>query len=111
MGYSNDCARFHSDRCYELKLLREYGLTGEDYAAIREEQDWRCAICRQEFGSERPCVDHDHETGKVRGLLCRSCNRGIGFLRDSSWLCFNAYSYLTRKDVKCGVQISAPNSG
>lgn len=56
-----------------------YGITPEEYDRRVKEQDGKCAICLE----ERPlAVDHCHETGKVRGLLCRSCNAGMGMLKD-----------------------------
>ncbi len=73
-------------------MLR-YRLTPEDYESLRAHQDGRCHIC----GEERPLdVDHDHETGRVRGLLCRACNLGIGKLKDDPDLVEAAASYLRR---------------
>lgn len=46
-------------------------------------QGGRCAICRQEPGRRALDVDHSHETGAVRGLLCELCNKGLGCFRDS----------------------------
>jgi hypothetical protein len=59
---------------------QRYGVTAEQYEAMYEGQGGRCAICGGEF--DVLCVDHDHDTGAVRGLLCRPCNVGIGYLRD-----------------------------
>lgn len=65
------------------RRLRPYGLTIEDYEALLEAQDHRCVGCEKKFGPSRvPCVDHDHATGEVRGLLCSPCNELIGFLHD-----------------------------
>lgn len=65
-------------------LLRsKYGLSTEDYEALLVAQDGKCAICRDECETgRRLCVDHDHETGRVRGLLCVRCNALIGYARD-----------------------------
>lgn len=85
-------------------LPKNYNITSEDYAAILQRQVGVCAICRREpfeidgrTGRLRQlAVDHDHETGKVRGLLCGSCNRGVGYLQDDPELLRSAISYLTQ---------------
>jgi len=64
--------------------LAQFGLTIEDYDAMHEAQDGLCAICKQPETSNRDgkvyrlAVDHDHKTGKVRGLLCFKCNSAMG---------------------------------
>jgi len=63
----------------------------EEVAAIEQEQKGRCVICQEELPL---CIDHDHETGKVRGLLCRLCNAGIGMLRESPEVLRRAIAYL-----------------
>lgn len=66
--------------------LRKYGLSDADYAAKVIEQDGLCAVCHQpetavdrKGGLLRLAVDHDHKTGKVRGLLCLRCNLALGY--------------------------------
>lgn len=78
-------------------LSGKYGLTEDDYAKILIVQGGRCAICRTDKPLGRGGnfhVDHDHATGKVRGLLCHHCNTGIGGLRDSLVLLRAAITYL-----------------
>lgn len=58
----------------------KYGLTKDEFDRYLMEQGGRCAVCRSQ---ERLCVDHDHETLDVRGLLCNKCNTAIGMLGDS----------------------------
>ncbi|HEU0132894.1 MAG TPA: endonuclease VII domain-containing protein [Mycobacteriales bacterium] len=72
-------------------LKRRYGMTAEEVAVLIEEQGGRCAICR-----ERPAehVDHDHDTGEVRGVLCFTCNCGLGNFRDRPDLLDLAVHYL-----------------
>ena len=75
-------------------LKRKYGITLDDYNSMLEAQGGRCAICHQEK-SETLAVDHDHKTGKVRGLLCGHCNNVIGFAEDKIELLESAIKYLT----------------
>jgi hypothetical protein len=63
------------------KRLSKYGLTAAEFEALVAMQDGRCAICKRELALD---IDHDHDTNEVRGLLCRSCNRGIRLLGDTA---------------------------
>jgi hypothetical protein len=88
--YLNNASKGHA---YTLK--KKHGLTTEAYASMFAQQEGRCAICREPPGYVRLAVDHDHGTGVIRGLLCDSCNRGIGFLQDSPRVLRAAAKYLT----------------
>jgi hypothetical protein len=78
------------------ELKRLYGITIEDYAAMLESQGYVCAICKEECKTKNSLsVDHDHKTGKVRGLLCNACNRAIGMLKDSPEVLRRAADYLS----------------
>jgi len=83
-------------------LKRKFGITIDDYNALFERQGGVCAICGEEEkvmanGELRALsVDHNHETGEVRGLLCNGCNRGIGLFRDNITTLKNAARYLDR---------------
>lgn len=59
----------------------KYGISREEYDFLLTEQDGRCKICFEKVGEELR-VDHDHETGKIRALLCAKCNSGIGLLKE-----------------------------
>lgn len=78
-----------SDKARASNLKRLYGITLEQYDELRERQRELCAVClkhESEF-NVRLCVDHDHKTGEIRGLLCRYCNhRLVGRHRDSDLL-------------------------
>lgn len=79
--------------------LKKYGLTAEQYDLMLESQGGVCAICSTEGAFEsrqgyRLFVDHCHITGNVRGLLCHSCNAGLGHFRDSTQLLETASRYL-----------------
>ncbi len=77
-----------------------YGLSQRAYESLVKAQGNRCAICFKEFKNttrhDRPCVDHNHETEKIRGLLCWVCNVGLGSFRDSPQFLKNALVYLAR---------------
>ena len=80
---------------YAKHLKTKYGITHEEYDEILARQNGVCAICHRRFGEGVPgCVDHNHETGEIRGLLCRTCNTGIGGLRENFALLNNAVAYL-----------------
>lgn len=78
-------------------LRTDYGITLKEYELLREAQNNTCGICgRQSAEGEKPlCVDHDHETGYIRGLLCFHCNVGIGHLQDDVALVLKAAAWLT----------------
>lgn len=77
-----------------------YGLTPEQYAEMLEEQGGVCAICGTDEWpgkGNRPHVDHDHSTGRVRGILCSHCNHGLGKFRDDPERLRAAAEYLERE--------------
>lgn len=79
--------------------LAQYGITPEDYARMLAEQDDACAVCRmpQRPGRIRNLhVDHDHVTGRVRGLLCHNCNVAAGQMQDDPALVDALAAYLRR---------------
>ncbi len=85
-------------------LLRTYGITSVDYARMLEEQNGVCYICyrkniilKKGMHKGNLCVDHCHDTGRVRGLLCHNCNRALGLLQDSTERLERAIAYLTHK--------------
>jgi len=74
---------------------KKYNLSYEDFLKMWEDQNGRCAICGIFFDElSDACVDHNHKTGKVRGLLCQNCNSALGFLKDDPELMLKAAVYL-----------------
>jgi len=63
----------------EYKMRSRYGIEIEEYDAMVEAQHGECAICHKSLGQKNLFIDHNHETGRIRGLLCRKCNTAIGF--------------------------------
>lgn len=91
--------------------IRRYGITPEQYEEMLASQSWGCRICNASIYSRQfnmllptpgykgprknvACIDHDHVTGKVRGLLCRSCNIALGMFQDSEPFLLSAVGYL-----------------
>lgn len=90
---------YRKNRDYNLKKL--FGITSDGFDKILESQGGCCLIC----GDENPppvrkeqmngfVVDHCHDTGIIRGILCQSCNKALGFLRDDPNTAERAYKYL-----------------
>ena len=75
----------------EYLLQRNFGISLEDFNSLLDSQGHSCAICRKQNGSDKHRgkhtkqlgVDHDHDTGAVRGLLCNDCNRALGQFKDN----------------------------
>jgi len=94
----------NKDRFYENSRKRQlkykYGITPEEYESILRDQGGGCAICSTPTntrGDFKFSVDHDHKTGKMRGLLCNNCNRGLGLLGDDVVSLRKALTYLTKE--------------
>jgi hypothetical protein len=84
-------------RVKDLHLQRKYGIDIEQYEKLLEQQNGKCAICGRDEQSTRYkklAVDHCHDTGEIRGLLCSHCNRGIGLLGDNPDTLESAITYL-----------------
>lgn len=101
--YQQQWRKRNPEKAKDHNLRRSYGLTLDAYNAMGEAQQWRCAICKEhestkdkDGGPRAMPVDHDHQTGKVRALLCTQCNRGLGLFRDKIDLLKAAAEYLTR---------------
>jgi len=83
----------HPDAVKSWHLKYKYGITLEDYQRLYTKQSGQCAICGVEFPILG--VDHSHESGRVRGLLCQNCNAGLGMLGGTSERVMRAAQYLT----------------
>lgn len=88
-----------------LELKRAFGLTHEDYEKMLAEQNGVCKICkryRTASNKNHMAIDHCHKTGKIRGILCNWCNRGLGVFEDNLEFLENAKIYLleSKKDEK-----------
>lgn len=81
-------------------LLREYGITLQCYNRIYKEQNGNCCICgiSESELDKKLFIDHDHESGEVRGLLCHKCNTALGGFKDNLDLLLSAISYLKQEN-------------
>jgi hypothetical protein len=96
LEYKRENYRKNKHRWQARKYLK-YGMTVEEYEAMLEAQSYCCAICDAEEWTTRDGslnTDHDHKTNVVRGLLCHSCNVGLGHFRDDPELLQAAAKYL-----------------
>ena len=92
----NDSAK-KTQKHRSWKYQTKYGMTLEDYDTLHFRQGGCCAICGTDTPGgpgERFQVDHNHDTGEVRGLLWNNCNRGLGHLKDSPTIISKALTYL-----------------
>jgi hypothetical protein len=91
------------DKVKSYDLKRKFNITLHDYERLFQQQNYVCAICQQpersldkDGGPRRMPVDHCHTTGKVRGLLCTSCNRALGMFKDDPKILQKAIDYLNK---------------
>ena len=81
---------------HDAHVVKTYGLVPGQYAQMMIEQGGVCAVCGEECSTgRRLAVDHDHETGKVRALLCLHCNRAVGHLKDDPVRALKLADYLS----------------
>jgi hypothetical protein len=79
---------------------KTYGLSQVEYLSKIDKQQNLCAICKEKQIGKVLCIDHDHTTGKVRGLLCNNCNVGLGNLKDNVQILQSAIEYLQSYSIE-----------
>jgi hypothetical protein len=102
--WCKECKREYDNKHYKLK---NYGITIDEYNKLIEKQNNRCAICGIDFdflekvrkynkvpGTGKPRIDHDHNTGKIRGLLCDDCNTALGIFQENPLILIKAINYI-----------------
>ena len=87
------------ERLRDLYYKRMYRMSLENFNYMFTSQKGKCKLCNKDLSllnnnPERAVVDHCHTTGKVRGILCNECNRGLGYFRDNSEALFRASIYI-----------------
>jgi hypothetical protein len=107
-GKNNRGSRIKATRKYQNNnpdstrntiYTRKYGITLQEYDLLFTSQNGVCAICGNEQTNKRLSVDHNHETGEVRGLLCSKCNHAIGLFKDNIKYMANAIAYLEKEKI------------
>lgn len=93
---SSECKAAGAQR---KRILEQYDLSPADLERLIEAHNNRCAICGKPPKTRILAVDHDHATGRIRGLLCGYCNGGLGMFRDDPALLRAAIAYLKRGAV------------
>lgn len=83
---------YDKERHQKNRLKYLYGLTVNEYQLLLDTQNGKCKICK--VVPKKLFVDHDHSTGKVRGLLCNNCNLALGLLKEDSEVLANMIKYI-----------------
>ena len=100
---TNPCQLYCSSTCKGKNAYykRNYGIDDATLEQMKKDQNYKCYLCHSEgflIGknnhNEKLAVDHDHDTGKVRKLLCHNCNRALGLFKDNPELMRKAASYV-----------------
>lgn len=96
------------EKCRLMRIKAMYRIEPSEYMAMVKAQGGLCAVCRHRklegWGRRELCLDHDHKTGKVRGLLCNPCNVALGHLRDDLEIARALVAYLEKHDAAGGLQ-------
>lgn len=94
----------NNGRNYKNSVFKcAFGITLEKYEKFQKEQQNRCAICNQEetatnqYGIKNLAVDHNHSTGRVRGLLCAKCNMALGLLNEDISIMSKMITYISER--------------
>lgn len=98
-AYARKWRRKHPEKDKLARLKRDYNLTFLDIKKMKVQQDNKCLICDYPLPNNF-VIDHDHKTGKVRGLLCRRCNTSLGLFRDDPNILKRAINYLKIGEIK-----------
>lgn len=99
MLYCKPCwSEYKKTKSRKWYLSAKYSITENQYTVMSNKQKDCCAICGKHSDNldKVLCVDHNHNTNKIRGLLCNDCNRALGLFGDSIQILENARNYLRR---------------
>jgi len=90
------------------RLEYNFGITFDQFTNLLNEQDSKCVMCKKVLVDDietrsvknKPCVDHDHKTGHIRGILCFSCNHLVGYMEQSDYVVKQGFRYLKKYTEK-----------
>ena len=97
LEYVNRWQSKNPDHSRNSRLKRTYGITSEQYDHMIDEQGGLCAICKSDSPNTKHGkwhIDHNHETGNIRGLLCHNCNVSLGLVKDDASILLSMVAYL-----------------
>lgn len=102
-GYNSWCKDCFRKIVRNGYLKRTYGIDEDEYERLLALQDYGCAICQKKTDTvlghgvnKMMAVDHNHQTGQIRGILCENCNRALGLFNDNKQSLQNAINYLNQ---------------
>lgn len=99
----------YKEICVNSRMKLQFGIGLSEYNGMVSACGGKCEICHEEAG-ERLCIDHCHETGAIRGLLCKSCNLAIGHMKDDPSRLASAIEYLNTRSPTRSVGSSSPSA-
>jgi hypothetical protein len=103
LQYEKEYAKNKPHKCRERRVKSLYGIDGKGLQDLMNEQKGCCAICGESLVTPQTTrnysVDHDHATGKVRGLLCGNCNAAVGLVNEDISICKSLIEYLRKYDA------------
>lgn len=87
VGPNSKRTKYCSRKCHDTaKRVNTYGITFQEFNEMVRQQNFKCLICERDFTdmiSKHITIDHNHDTGEVRGILCLNCNQGLGQFKDN----------------------------
>lgn len=101
VAWANKHPEQSRENWFRSKLLKRYNLTDNQYKEMLDGQGGICSICgKTNENGKKLCIDHDHKTNEIRGLLCGKCNSALGLFNDDPDLLRAAERYLTEHNLK-----------
>jgi hypothetical protein len=91
-GQERRYAKRYPHKEHQRRRCAQYGIDQTEYKRMLVYQHHACAICLEHL--MQPCIDHDHETGQVRALLCSNCNTALGMMHENTWIMQQAIDYI-----------------
>lgn len=90
---------YNKEKIRNAHLKSKYGITIDEYNNLLKKQNYKCDICKNKYNNKNLCVDHNHTTGKIRGLLCNKCNFIIGCSNENIEILKNSIKYIKKWNI------------